>query len=353
LKQNLTYRDAGVDIDSGNELVERIKPLARATRRDGVLGNLGGFGALFELPVESYRRPVLVSGTDGVGTKLRFAIEHNSLDGLGIDLVAMCVNDIAVTGAEALYFLDYYATSTLDIDTATRVVAGIAKGCELAGCALSGGETAEMPGIYKPGDFDIAGFAVGIVEKDEIIDGSKIESGDLVIGLSSSGVHSNGFSMVNHIQSNLENTDGSAGLPSDIAQRLLEPTRIYCRPLNTLTKSTTIKGMAHITGGGLLENLPRIIPAHLGAHIDTSTWTRAPEFQWIRETGNVASTEMYRVFNCGIGMAIIVAPSEKDKVLTTLESCGESAFVIGEIVAHQSSVTAQTERVTLEHLEKF
>ena len=353
MKQNLTYRDAGVDIDSGNALVERIKPLARATRRDGVLGNLGGFGALFELPVEKYRRPVLVSGTDGVGTKLRFAIEHNSLDGLRIDLVAMCVNDIAVTGAEALYFLDYYATSALDIDTATRVVAGIAKGCEQAGCALSGGETAEMPGIYKPGDFDIAGFAVGIVEKDEIIDGSKIESGDLIIGLSSSGVHSNGFSMINHIHSNLKRTGDSNGLPSDIAERLLEPTRIYCRPLNALTEATSIKGMAHITGGGLTENLPRVIPKHLSARIDTSSWTRGVEFQWIREAGNVAAAEMYRVFNCGVGMAIIVAPGDKEKVLTSLENSGESAFVIGEINAHQSPRSEDSERVTLEHLEKF
>ena len=351
MKQNLTYRDAGVDIDSGNALVERIKPLARATRRDGVLGNLGGFGALFELPVEKYRRPVLVSGTDGVGTKLRFAIERDSLDGLGIDLVAICVNDIAVTGAEALYFLDYYATSTLDIDTAERVVAGIAKGCELAGCALSGGETAEMPGIYQPGDFDIAGFAVGIVEKDEIIDGSKIESGDLIIGLSSSGVHSNGFSMINHIHSTLKNTAGTEGLPPDIAERLLEPTRIYCRALNALTQSTDIKGMAHITGGGLSENLPRIIPPHLSAHIDTSSWTRATEFQWIRENGNVTASEMYRVFNCGIGMAIIVAPGDSDNVLASLESSGESASVIGEI-GHQPS-TVDAERVTLENLEKF
>jgi len=351
LKQNLTYRDAGVDIDSGNALVERIKPLAKATQREGVMGNLGGFGALFELPVEKYRRPVLVSGTDGVGTKLRFAIERNSLDSLGIDLVAMCVNDIAVTGAEALYFLDYYATSSLDIDTASRVVAGIAKGCELAGCALSGGETAEMPGIYKPGDFDIAGFAVGIVEKDQIIDGSKIESGDQIIGLPSSGVHSNGFSMINHIHSSLENTAGAQGIPEDIAARLLEPTSIYCRSLNALTQSVSIKGMAHITGGGLSENLPRVIPAHLAARIDTASWTRAPEFHWIRETGNVAANEMYRVFNCGIGMAIIVSPANADQVLASLQSSGESAFIIGEVCTHDSSTNA--ERVTLEQLEKF
>lgn len=360
MKQNLTYRDAGVDIDSGNALIDRIKPLAAATRRDGVLGSLGGFGSLFELPVGKYRQPVLVSGTDGVGTKLRFAIEMNMLDGLGTDLVAMCVNDIAVTGAEALFFLDYYATSSLDVDTAARVVAGIADGCKLAGCALSGGETAEMPGIYQPGDFDIAGFAVGIVEKSAIVDGQSIKAGDQLIGLASSGVHSNGFSLINHI---LEDSKAGAAdhktpansLPEGMAERLLQPTRIYTRSTNALVTQINVKGMAHITGGGLLENLPRVLPKGVCASIDTSTWQRAAEFHWIRDNGNVEITEMYRVFNCGIGMVVVVSPEDVQEAIKILQAHGEDARVIGEVEQHANDANSvnSDSRVNFQQLENF
>lgn len=364
MAQNLTYRDSGVDIDAGNALVENIKPLAAATQGKGALGSLGGFGALFELPLDRYRKPLLVSGTDGVGTKLRFAIEYNALDGLGIDLVAMCVNDIAVTGAEVLFFLDYYATSALDVDSATRVISGIAEGCKLADCALSGGETAEMPGLYKPGDFDLAGFAVGIVEKDAVIDGTTIQAGDAVVGLASSGVHSNGFSLINRIRDDLA-TNNQQQMPDDIAQRLLQPTRIYTRSALAATRQVNVKGIAHITGGGLPENLPRVLPEQLAASIDTNSWQRSPEFDWIRKTGNVSPAEMYRVFNCGIGMVMVVAPEDTSTLLASLSKSGETAMVIGEIVPHvdfstepsassaQAGSSPTASRVQLKQLEAF
>lgn len=348
MKQNLTYRDAGVDIDSGNALIDRIKPLATATRREGVLGGLGGFGSLFELPVGKYRQPVLVSGTDGVGTKLRFAIEMDSLDGLGTDLVAMCVNDIAVTGAEALFFLDYYATSSLDVDSAARVVAGIAEGCKLAGCALSGGETAEMPGIYQPGDFDIAGFAVGIVEKSAIIDGQSIKAGDQLIGLASSGVHSNGFSLINRILADTKATatTSNSTLPAGMAERLLKPTRIYTRSINALVAKINVKGMAHITGGGLPENLPRTLPKGVSATVDTSKWQRSEEFHWIRDSGNVEITEMYRVFNCGIGMVVVVSPDDVEETIKILQANGEDARLIGDIKQNSEQLPDNADAVS-------
>ncbi len=350
MTQNLTYRDSGVDIDAGNALVENIKPLAAATQGKGALGTLGGFGALFELPLDRYRNPLLVSGTDGVGTKLRFAIEHDELDGLGIDLVAMCVNDIAVTGAEVLFFLDYYATSSLDVDSATRVIRGIAEGCKLADCSLSGGETAEMPGLYKPGDFDLAGFAVGIVEKDAVIDGSAIRAGDAIVGLASDGVHSNGFSLINRIRDDL--AIENKRVPEDITKGLLKPTRIYTRSVLAATASLDIKGIAHITGGGLPENVPRILPAHLAASIDTTQWQRSPEFQWIQTTGNVSPAEMYRVFNCGIGMVMVVDQQDVNALLTLLNERDETARHIGDIVAHPEN-EADTARVVLHHLDAF
>ena len=356
MTQNLTYRDSGVDIDAGNALVDNIKPLAAATQKKGALGNLGGFGALFELPLDRYRNPLLVSGTDGVGTKLRFAIEYIELDGLGIDLVAMCVNDIAVTGAEVLFFLDYYATSSLDVDTATRVISGIAEGCKLAECALSGGETAEMPGLYKPGDFDLAGFAVGIVEKDAVIDGSTIAAGDAIVGMASSGVHSNGFSLVNRIRDDL--IANNQQVPNDIARLLLEPTRIYTRSVLLAAEKINIKGIAHITGGGLPENVPRVLPDQLAASIDTKNWQRSAVFQWIKTTGNVQPAEMYRVFNCGIGMVMVVAREDAAKLVSVLNESGETAAQIGEIVPHevdagQKGSSTDAGRVQLKNLDAF
>ena len=331
-KPSLSYRDAGVDIDAGDALVDRIKPLAKRTMRPEVLGGIGGFGALFEL-TGKYREPVLVSGTDGVGTKLKLAFQWNKHDTVGQDLVAMSVNDILVQGAEPLFFLDYFACGKLEVDTAADVVSGIARGCELSGCALIGGETAEMPGMYPAGEYDLAGFAVGAVEKSEIIDGSKIVPGDVVLGLASSGAHSNGYSLIRKII-DLAKPD----LDADFHGRpfrdvVLEPTRIYVKPMLALMRAMpgAVKGMAHITGGGITENVPRILAEGLTARIDAAAWTLPPLFQWLKDAGNVDAQEMYRVFNCGIGMALIVAAADADAAQAKLAEAGETVFRIGRI----------------------
>jgi len=329
---SLSYRDAGVDIDAGDRLVERIKPLAARTRRDGVLAGIGGFGALFQLGAK-YREPVLVSGTDGVGTKLKLAFQLDRHDSIGIDLVAMSVNDILVQGAEPLFFLDYYACGKLDVDVAARVVAGIAKGCELSNCALIGGETAEMPGMYTPGEYDLAGFAVGVVEKSNIIDGRRIAPGDAVIGLASSGPHSNGYSLIRRIVAD-RNADLDAQLDGrTLADALMAPTRIYVRSILALMQQVPVKGMAHITGGGLTENVPRVLPRGTQAVLQLSSWTLPPVFAWLQQAGNVATGEMHRTFNCGVGMAVIVGRDQADAALASLRASGETATVIGEIRA--------------------
>jgi len=329
--ESLSYRDSGVDIDAGNQLIERIKPAVAKTRRPGVLAGLGGFGALFELPLDQYRHPVLVSGTDGVGTKLKLAVEAGLHDTIGIDLVAMCVNDIVVAGAEPLFFLDYYATGKLDLDVAAAVIKGIARGCELAGAALVGGETAEMPGMYAGGDYDLAGFSVGIVEKSAILDGSAVTPGDAIIGLASSGPHSNGYSLIRRIleHSGSKLDDTLDGKP--LAEWLLAPTRIYVKPLLSLFSTLEVHALAHITGGGLTENLPRVLPDGCNAVIDTHAWQQSPVFDWLQENGNVASQEMYRTFNCGIGMAIVVAASDAQAALEHLRAQGETASIIGHV----------------------
>ncbi|MEQ1579471.1 MAG: phosphoribosylformylglycinamidine cyclo-ligase [Steroidobacteraceae bacterium] len=335
---SLTYRDAGVDIDAGDELVERIKPHVRRSMRPEVMGGLGGFGALVEVPVDRYRRPVLVSGTDGVGTKLRLAIETGRHDTIGIDLVAMCANDVVVQGAEPLYFLDYYATAKLEVDTAESVIKGIVEGCVQAGAALVGGETAEMPGMYAEGDYDLAGFCVGVVEKDLIIDGTKTRPGDVIIGLASSGPHSNGYSLIRKliaVSHSTADTKLGAGLLYDA---LLKPTRIYVKSLLALLKAVPVRGLAHITGGGITGNLPRVIPDGLEAVINAKAWERGPVFDWLQRTGNIAPDEMYRTFNCGIGMTVTVAPEDVDKALASLRLSGETATVIGEICSGTNGV---------------
>jgi len=328
---SLSYRDAGVDIDAGNALIERIKPIAAATKRSGVVDGLGGFGALFQIP-EHYKQPILVSGTDGVGTKLKLAIDLGLHDTIGIDLVAMCANDLIVQGAEALFFLDYFATGKLDLDTASDVIKGIGTGCEQAGCALIGGETAEMPGMYGEGDYDLAGFCVGVVERDEIIDGSKVAAGDVLLGIASSGPHSNGYSLVRKIieVSGASLTDDLNGKP--LGETLLAPTRMYVKPLLELCKQVDVHAMAHITGGGLPENLPRVLPANADARIDTSSWERPAVFDWLQQNGNVEDFEMLRTFNCGIGMAVCVSADDADKAIAVLTEQGEKVVKIGEIV---------------------
>ncbi|MEZ5660622.1 MAG: phosphoribosylformylglycinamidine cyclo-ligase [Burkholderiaceae bacterium] len=335
MTDSLSYKDAGVDIDAGDALVERIKPLAARTRRDGVLAGIGGFGALFEIPA-GYRRPVLVSGTDGVGTKLRLAIELARHDTVGIDLVAMSVNDIIVQGAEPLYFLDYFACGQLDVDVAAAVVGGIARGCELAGCALIGGETAEMPGMYPPGDYDLAGFAVGVVERDEIVDGSRITTGDRLIGLASSGAHSNGYSLIRRIVERARGGLDPASLAFELdgrpfADLLMAPTRIYAASLAAARRAGTLKGVAHITGGGLVENVPRVLPAGLGASISRDAWARPALFEWLQREGQVDDAEMLRVFNCGIGMVVIVAAEDEAAISSALREAGETVFALGVI----------------------
>ncbi|HSM98638.1 MAG TPA: phosphoribosylformylglycinamidine cyclo-ligase [Gallionella sp.] len=335
-RDGLTYRDAGVDMDAGDRLVENIKPFARRTMRPEVLNGIGGFGALVEIS-KKYREPVLVSGTDGVGTKLKLAFELDRHDTVGIDLVGMSVNDILVQGAEPLFFLDYFACGKLDVDAATEVIKGIAYGCEQAGCALIGGETAEMPGMYPAGEYDLAGFAVGVVEKADIISGADIKAGDVVIGLASNGAHSNGYSLVRKIISThkVDLKQKLDGKP--LADLIMAPTRIYVKPLLALMKSLTIKGMAHITGGGLLENVPRVLPENVVAQLDGKSWHTPALFDWLREMGNVAPQEMYRTFNCGIGMVVIVARHDADTALKQLNAAGETATVIGVIRARQGN----------------
>jgi len=342
-KPNLSYRDAGVDIDAGNSLVQRIKPIAARTRRPGVLGGLGGFGALFELPLDRYRQPILVSTTDGVGTKLKLAIEMNKHDTIGIDLVAMCVNDLVVQGAEPLFFLDYYATGRLSVDQAADVIKGIGDGCIMAGAALVGGETAEMPGMYAAEDYDLAGFSVGVVEKARIIDGSKVAAGDALIGIASSGPHSNGYSLIRKILA-----VSGADLVQDfhgrtLGETLLAPTRIYVKPLLALFEQVQVHALAHITGGGLLENLPRVMPDGTQAIIDAQAWQRPAIFDWLQHHGNVDTQEMYRTFNCGIGMVVCVAAADVDTTLNILHTQGETAWQIGTI----HPATATDERVTI------
>ncbi len=328
----LSYRDAGVDIKAGNSLVERIKPHAKATFRPEVLTGLGGFGALFELPIDRYRKPVLVAGTDGVGTKLKLAIESQRYNSVGIDLVAMCVNDLIVQGAEPLFFLDYYATGELDVDVASAVVAGIAAGCKLAGAALIGGETAEMPGMYAKGDFDLAGFCVGIVERDQIIDGSQTTEGDKLIGIASSGPHSNGYSLIRKVLELSGQSLDSQFEEGTLGDALMAPTSIYVNTILELHAKHTIKAISHITGGGLTENLPRVLPEHLAAAIDTRLWPRPQIFNWLAERGNIAEHDMLLTFNCGIGMVICVAASDEAAVLAHLQKTGEQAWTIGSLI---------------------
>jgi phosphoribosylformylglycinamidine cyclo-ligase len=328
-----TYRAAGVDIDAGEELVERIKPRVKRSLRREVLGGIGGFGALVEIPLDRYKKPVLVSGTDGVGTKLRLAIDTGRHDTVGIDLVAMCVNDVVVQGAEPLFFLDYYATGALDVNVAERVIAGIVEGCVQAGCALVGGETAEMPGMYHGKDYDLAGFSVGVVEKDRIIDGSRTAAGDVVLGLPSSGPHSNGFSLIRKI---LEVSGAALTTPlqgTSLIDRLMAPTRIYVKPLLELMAKIEVHGIAHITGGGLVDNVPRVLPDGLEAVLERRTWNPDPVFEWLQSEGRVAPEEMYRVFNCGIGMTVQVGRADADRAQSILNQAGQPALVIGEIRA--------------------
>jgi phosphoribosylformylglycinamidine cyclo-ligase len=331
---SLSYRDAGVDIDAGDALVEAIKPFAKRTMREGVLGGIGGFGALFEIS-KKYKEPVLVSGTDGVGTKLKLAFHLNKHDTVGIDLVAMSVNDILVQGAEPLFFLDYFACGKLDVPSATDVIKGIAKGCELSGCALIGGETAEMPSMYPDGEYDLAGFAVGAVEKSKIIDGSKILPGDVVLGLASSGAHSNGYSLVRKIIS-VAKPDLNADFHGrKLADVLMEPTHIYVKPLLSLMEKLEVKGMAHITGGGLVENVPRVLGNNLTAVLNRDAWSMPPLFTWLQQHGGVADAEMHRVFNCGIGMVVIVSQENADAAMAHLKAAGETVTRIGEIRERQ------------------
>jgi phosphoribosylformylglycinamidine cyclo-ligase len=330
---SLSYRDAGVDIDAGNALIERIKPIVKQTFRPGVLTGLGGFGALFELPLERYKEPVLVSGTDGVGTKLKLALELQKHDTIGIDLVAMCVNDIVVAGAEPLFFLDYYATGRLELEVATDVIKGIAAGCEMAGAALTGGETAEMPGMYSEGDYDLAGFCVGIAEKSRLIQPDRVSEGDVLLGLASSGPHSNGYSLVRKI---LEVSDADLSQPlgdTSLGQALLAPTRIYVKPLLSLMNSLQIHALAHITGGGLPENLPRVLPAGCRAVIDSNSWQLPEVFRWLQQKGGVANSELLRTFNCGVGMVVCVAEADAEQAIQILGDAGETAWRLGHIEA--------------------
>ena len=331
-QESLNYKSAGVDIAAGNELVERIKPIAARTRTAGVMAGLGGFGSMFELPLDRYHNPILVSGTDGVGTKLKLAIDLGVHDTVGIDLVAMCVNDIIVQGAEPLFFLDYFATGKLDVDTAASVIKGIGQGCELAGAALVGGETAEMPGMYADGEYDLAGFCVGIVEKSKVLDGSQVKVGDKLIGLASSGPHSNGYSLIRKVITHSGSSLSDAFGDKTLGATLLEPTRIYVKSLLSLLEKVPVHALAHITGGGLTENLPRVLPNGTQANIDLSSWTFPEIFLWLQEQGNVELADMLTTFNCGIGMIVCVAPEDEKVTLKALQASGETVFVIGELV---------------------
>jgi phosphoribosylformylglycinamidine cyclo-ligase len=341
----LSYRDAGVDIDAGDALVERIKPFARRTMRPEVLAGIGGFGAVIEVG-KRFREPVLVAGTDGVGTKIDLAQRVGRHDTIGIDLVAMSVNDILVQGAEPLFFLDYFVCERLNVDVAARVIEGIAKGCELAGCALIGGETAEHPGTFPKDAYDLAGFAVGIVEKSGVIDGRDIVPGDRLVGIASSGPHSNGFSLirrvvdVTHADLDAPLDTASTGAATTLADALLAPTRIYVKPVLALLKRVAVKGMAHITGGGLVLNVPRMLPDGVQARLDRTRWPRPPVFDWLQRGGNVADDEMHRVFNCGIGMVLAVAAKDVDETIRSLVAAGEQAYAIGEIVARSDGAPA-------------
>mgnify|MGYP001070305197 FL=1 len=322
---SLTYKDSGVDITKGNQLIEKIKPIAKSTLRQGVLAGLGGFGAMFEIPIDRYKNPVLISGTDGVGTKLMVAEMLNKHDTIGIDLVAMCVNDLIVQGAEPLFFLDYYATGSLNEEVATSVISGIGEGCIQSGCALIGGETAEMPGMYNGDEYDLAGFCVGIVEKNQIIDGSKVSAGDQIIALGSSGPHSNGYSLIRKV---LEKSKPS----SSQLNSLIEPTKIYVKSILSLIQNLPVHAISHITGGGLLENIPRVLPKHLAANLDQNSWELPQIFKWLQSEGNIDTMEMYRVLNCGVGMVVIVPKALSGEAIKILKSCGENAWLIGEVI---------------------
>lgn len=330
----LSYRDAGVDIDAGNALIERIKPLTKKTMRPEVLGNLGGFGALFELDLSKYEAPVLVAGTDGVGTKLKLALQLDIHDTVGIDLVAMCVNDLIVQGAEPLFFLDYYATGKLSVEVATGVIEGIAKGCEISGAALIGGETAEMPGMYDAGDYDLAGFCVGAVDKVKVIDGQSVSAGQAIIGLTSSGPHSNGYSLIRKIIDHVKVDLNQDFHGRSLGQALLTPTQIYVKPLLALFEKIKVHALAHITGGGLLENIPRVLPHNTQAVINKDSWQRPPVFDWLQENGSVADDEMYRTFNCGIGMTLIVDQADVEATIQQFSDDDFDAILIGQIEAH-------------------
>ena len=335
MSQSLSYRDAGVDINAGDSLVERIKPFAKRTMRPEVLGDLGGFGALIEIS-QKYRHPVLVSGTDGVGTKLKLAFEWDQHDTVGIDLVAMSVNDILVQGAEPLFFLDYFACGKLDVERAAAVIKGIAAGCEQSGCALIGGETAEMPGMYSDGEYDLAGFAVGVVEKEQVINGRSIVAGDVVLGLASNGIHSNGYSLVRKIIERAQpELDAEFNQGKTLRQAIIAPTRLYVKPILAALKQFTIKGMAHITGGGISENVPRILPENTVAAIDSQSWPLPKLFQWLQQAGNVETQEMYRTFNCGIGMVLVVNAEDADAIQKFLQQQGETVYQIGRIRTRQ------------------
>ncbi len=331
----LTYKDAGVNIDAGSSLVERIRPLVEKTSRKEVLAGLGGFGGLFAIPPGRYKEPVLVSGTDGVGTKLKLAQQLQRHDTIGIDLVAMCANDVLVQGAEPLFFLDYFACGRLDIDIAADVVAGIAQGCELAGAALIGGETAEMPDMYPDGVYDLAGFCVGAVDRKDLIDGSTVEPGDAIIGIASSGPHSNGYSLIRRVLE-IDSTSKLGGVA--VAELLLEPTRIYVRSVLALMKEVPVKGMAHITGGGISENLPRAMPGHVHARVDISSWQQGPVFEWLADTGRIAINEMRRTFNCGVGMTVVLGQNAADHAVEILNEAGETAWLMGEIATGAGEV---------------
>ncbi len=342
-KTTLSYKDAGVDIDAGNDLVDRIKGVVKKTRRPEVMGGLGGFGALCALP-QKYREPILVSGTDGVGTKLRLAMDLKRHDHIGIDLVAMCVNDLVVQGAEPLFFLDYYATGKLDVDTAAAVITGIAEGCSQSGCALVGGETAEMPGMYHGEDYDVAGFCVGVVEKSEIIDGSKVSDGDVLLALGSSGPHSNGYSLIRKILQVSQTDPATKQLEGkSLADHLLEPTRIYVKNILSLIEQVDVHAIAHLTGGGFWENIPRVLPENTRAVIDESSWQWPAVFGWLQQAGNVSRHEMYRTFNCGVGMIIALSPENADNALQLLRDAGENAWKIGTI----ESAPADAEQVII------
>lgn len=335
-KQSLSYKDAGVDIDAGNQLVERIKSVTKRTHRPEVRGGLGGFGALCALP-EKYKKPLLVSGTDGVGTKLRLAMDLGRHDSVGIDLVGMCVNDLIVQGAEPLFFLDYYATGKLDVDTAAAVVSGIGEGCEQAGCALIGGETAEMPGMYHGNDYDIAGFCVGVVEQDDVIDGSKVTPGDTLIALASSGPHSNGFSLIRKVLEVSGADPTQAFEDSTLADHLLEPTRIYVKSVLKLLEKVEVHAISHITGGGFWENIPRVLPSNTKAVIDGSSWQWPAIFNWLQQQGNISTHEMYRTFNCGVGLIIALPQANAEQAVNMLNESGENAWVIGSIAEQTDS----------------